>query len=184
MIVGYCRVSTQTQSLDSQLDQLRAAGALEIYAEKESGVKQDRAELARAIAALQPGDVLMVKCIDRLARSTLDLLNIIDRVAKAGAGFKSLQESWIDTTTPHGVMLLTVLGGIAQFERTLILARTEEGRKRAMARGIKFGPKQKLSPIQIIEAKRRIAEGETPSSIAPVLGVSRQTISRALGIIT
>ena len=182
MIRAYARVSTDGQSLDSQLDQLRAAGAVEIFSEKISGVKQDRAELARAIAALQPGDVLMVKCIDRLARSTLDLLAIVDKVAKAKAGFRSLQESWLDTTTPQGVMLLTVLGGIAQFERSLILSRTEDGKRRARERGVKFGPKPKLTPRQIIEARAKIEAGETFTGVAELFNVSRQTIMRAVGV--
>jgi len=183
MIVGYARCSSQSQSYDGQVEALRAAGAEIVHAEKESGVKQDRPELARAIESLKPGDVLMVKCIDRLARSTLDLLTLIERVGKAGAGFKSLQEAWIDTTTPHGLMILTVLGGVAAFERSLILSRTKAGRERAMARGVRFGPKPRLSPIQVAEARRRAAEGESPTHIAAVLGVSRQTVSRAVGAI-
>lgn len=183
MIIGYARVSGPSQNFDGQVEALRAAGAEVVYAEKESGVKQARPELARALAALKPGDVLMVKCIDRLARSTLDLLTLIEQVGKAGAGFRSLQEAWIDTTTPHGMMILTVIGGVAAFERSLILSRTAQGRERAMAKGIRFGPKPKLSPLQITEARRRVAEGETPTHIAALFGVSRQTISRALGAI-
>jgi DNA invertase Pin-like site-specific DNA recombinase len=121
MIRGYARCSTRDQSYEGQIEALRAAGAEQIYAEKESGAKSDRAELARAIADLQPADVLMVKCIDRLARSTLDLLTLIERVSKAGAGFRSLQEAWLDTSSPSGMMILTVLGGVAQFERSIIL---------------------------------------------------------------
>ena len=96
-------------------------------------------ELAKAIRRLEAGDVLVVTRLDRLARSTRDLLNILDAVAKAGASFKSLADAWADTTTPHGKLLLTVLGGLAEFERELIRARTDDGRKRAKARGVKFG---------------------------------------------
>ena len=181
MIVAYARVSTDSQSYDGQIEMLKAAGADAVFAEKISGVKQGRAELERAITSLKPGDVFMVKCVDRLARSTLDLLTLIERVTKAGAGFRSLQESWADTTTPQGVMLITIIGGIAQFERHLILSRTADGRRRAMERGTHFGPRPKLSPVQIAEARRRAAEGESPTHIAAVLGVSRQTVGRAIG---
>ena len=180
MIVGYARVSALSQNFDGQVELLRASGAEVVHAEKESGVKQGRPELERAIASLKPGDVLMVRCIDRLARSTLDLLTLIERVGKAGAMFKSLQEPWADTTTPHGMMILTVIGGVAAFERQIILKRTADGRKRAMAAGVRFGPKPRLSPIQIAEARRRAEAGETTSHLARLFAVSRQTINRAI----
>jgi DNA invertase Pin-like site-specific DNA recombinase len=104
-----------------------------------SGAKTDRPELAKLLRRLERDDVLMVTRLDRLARSTRDLLNILDVIAKAGAGFKSLGDAWADTTTPHGRLMLTVLGGLAEFERELILARTSDGRTRAKARGVKFG---------------------------------------------
>jgi DNA invertase Pin-like site-specific DNA recombinase len=109
--------------------------------------------------------------LDRLARSTRDLLNILDTVAKAGAGFRSLVDAWADTTTPHGRLMLTVLGGLAEFERELIRARTGEGRKRAMARGVKFGLPPKLSPHQRREAIARMRNGETQADIARTYGV-------------
>jgi DNA invertase Pin-like site-specific DNA recombinase len=104
--------------------------------------------------------------LDRLARSTMDLLNTLDAIAKAGAGFRSLADAWADTTTPHGKLMITILGGLAEFERSLIIARTGEGRARAMARGVRFGRKLKLSPFQIDEAKRRRDAGESHSEIA------------------
>jgi pimeloyl-ACP methyl ester carboxylesterase len=128
IIIGYARVSTDGQSLESQQSALTAAGAERVFAEKVSGAVTDRKALARAIAELGPGDCLLVTRLDRLARSTRDLLNVLDAVAKAGAGFRSLADSWADTTTPHGRLMLTVLGGLAEFERSLILARTSEGR--------------------------------------------------------
>ena len=137
MIVGYARVSTDGQSLEAQHAALKAAGATQIYSEKVSGAVTERKALARAIAELGPGDVLLVTRLDRLARSTRDLLNVLDAVAKAGAGFKSLADAWADTTTAHGRLMLTVLGGLAEFERELIRARTDEGRKRAQARGVR-----------------------------------------------
>src|ERR1700741_2720772 len=139
MIVGYARVSTDGQTLDAQQAALREAGAHQVFAEKISGAVTERKALARAIAALGPGDVLLVTQLDRLARSTRDLLNVLDAVANAGAGFRSLADTWADTTTPHGRLLLTVLGGLAEFERELIKARTGEGRKRAKDAGVKFG---------------------------------------------
>ena len=117
MIIGYARVSTDGQSVNAQQEALKAAGAEKIFSEKEPGTKTDRKALAKAVAALQDGDVLLVTRLDRLARSTRDLLNILDTIGKAGAMFKSLADSWADTTTPHGRLLLTILGGLAEFER-------------------------------------------------------------------
>src|SRR5256885_6166853 len=128
---GYARVSTNGQDLAAQVAELMAAGAAKVFKEKVSGAKTDRAELAKLIRRLEPGDVLVVTRLDRLARSTRDLLNVIDAVSTRGAGFKSLKDTWADTTTPHGRLMLTVLGGLAEFERELIRARTGEGRKRA-----------------------------------------------------
>jgi DNA invertase Pin-like site-specific DNA recombinase len=128
-IIGYARVSTDGQTADSQIATLKAAGAARIYRETASGAKAERKELARALKAIAAGDTLLVTRLDRLARSTRDLLNIIDAIAKAGAGFRSIADAWADTTTPHGRLMLTVLGGLAEFERELIRARTGEGRK-------------------------------------------------------
>jgi DNA invertase Pin-like site-specific DNA recombinase len=115
-VLGYARVSSEGQSLETQLDQLKQAGADKIYSEKISGAKaNNRKELARALKGLGPGDVLLVTRLDRLARSTLDLLTILDGIAKAGAGFKSLADTWADTTTAHGRLILTVLGGSGIF---------------------------------------------------------------------
>ena len=132
MIFGYARVSTDGQSVDAQVRQLRAAGCEKIYRETASGVKTDRSQLRRAIDKLAAGDVLMVTRLDRLARSTRDLLNTLASIAAKGAGFRSVNDAWADTTTAHGRLMLTVLGGLAEFERELIRARTGEGRRRAM----------------------------------------------------
>jgi DNA invertase Pin-like site-specific DNA recombinase len=178
MIVGYARVSTDGQTLDAQQAALTAAGAERVFAEKVSGAVTDRKALAKAIAALGVGDVLVVTRLDRLARSTRDLLNVLDVVAKAGAGFRSLADAWADTTTPHGRLMLTVLGGLAEFERELIKARTDEGRKRAQARGVRFGRKAKLTNHQRDEALARRAAGEALVDIARTFAVSHSTISR------
>jgi DNA invertase Pin-like site-specific DNA recombinase len=155
MIYGYARVSTDAQTLDAQCEALTAAGAVKVYSEKESGARTNRPALARVVAALDAGDVLLVTGLDRLARSTLDLLNVLDQVSKRKAGFRSLSDAWADTTTPHRRLMLTVLGGLAEFERSLILTRTGEGRARAMARGVRFGRKPKLTAHQIAEARKR-----------------------------
>ena len=141
MIVGYARVSTDGQTLDAQQAALKEAGATRVFAEKQSGAKTDRAALARCIASLEPGDTLLATKLDRLARSTRDLLNTLAAVAERGGSFRSLGDGWADTSTPHGKLMVTVLGGLAEFERHLILSRTAEGRSRARSRGIKFGRK-------------------------------------------
>ena len=159
-LIGYARVSTDGQSADAQVAELTAAGAKTVFQEKVSGAVSDRAALKRAVASVQAGDVLLVTRLDRLARSTRDLLNILDDVAKRGAGFRSLRDAWADTTTPHGRLMLTVLGGLAEFERELILARTGEGRQRARERGVRLGRKPKLTPHQRREALERRERGE------------------------
>ena len=178
MIKGYARVSTDGQTLEAQQEALRTAGAAQIFSEKQSGIKTDRASLARCLASLEPGDTVVVTKLDRLARSTRDLLNTLDAIAKAGAGFRSLGDGWADTSTPHGKLMITVLGGLAEFERHLILSRTNEGRVRAKARGVKFGRKPKLTKHQQVEALARIAHGETLTAIARSYNVSHMTISR------
>ena len=177
-IYGYARVSTDGQTLDAQREALQAAGAVRVFAEKETGTKTDRAALARAVAALEADDVLMVTKLDRLARSTRDLLNTMAAIGERRAGFKSLSDPWADTTTPHGKLMITVLGGLAEFERHLILSRTNEGRQRAQARGVKFGRKPKLTKHQRDEALARKQSGETLIDIAKSYNVSHMTISR------
>jgi DNA invertase Pin-like site-specific DNA recombinase len=179
MKYGYARVSTDGQSLDAQVRQLRAAGAEKVFRETASGARADRAQLRRALDQLDKGDVLMVTRLDRLARSTRDLLNMVETIAAKGAGFRSLNDAWADTTTAHGRLMLTVLGGLAEFERELIRARTGEGRERAKAKGVKMGPKFKLTDHQKREAiKRRDRDGETLAEIGRSYNVSGWTISR------
>jgi DNA invertase Pin-like site-specific DNA recombinase len=180
-IYGYARVSSDGQSLASQYGQLHTAGCAKKYAEKISGARRDRGALDKLLKQLQDGDVLMVTRLDRLARSTRDLLNILDAVGKAGAGFKSLGDAWADTTTPHGRLMLTVLGGLAEFERELILARTSDGRTRAKARGVKFGRPPCLTPHQRQEAMQRLTEGQSQADVARSYNVSQATISRLGG---
>ena len=178
-IYGYARVSTDGQTLDAQVAALTAAGAAPVFRETASGAKTDRRELAKALRALDAGDTLLVTRLDRLARSTRDLLNIIDTVAKAGAGFRSLGDAWADTTTPHGRLMLTVLGGLAEFERDLIRVRTGEGRVRAKARGVHMGRPPKLTAHQKREALKALADGTaTQADLARRFNLSQSTISR------
>jgi len=181
MIYGYARVSTDGQDLASQLAALKAAGAEKVFAEKKSGAKLNRRTLAAAIKALGPGDTLLVTRLDRLARSVRDLLNVLAQIAEVGASFKSLADTWADTTTPRGRLMLTVLGGLAEFERSLILARTSEGRKRAMANGIKFGRKPKLTQHQRAEALARREAGEPLTGMAGLFHPLRSAVKLGVG---
>ena len=159
MNIGHARVSTREQDLSSQLAELTTAGCAKVYREKASGARGDRAELAKVLRRLEPGDVLVVTRLDRLARSTRDLLNVLASITERGAGFRSLKDAWADTTTPHGRLMLTVLGGLAEFERELIRARTGEGRERAKAKGVRFGRPPKMTAHQRREAPKRDSSG-------------------------
>jgi len=177
-LLGYARVSTDGQSLAAQLDQLHSAGAFRVFRETASGAKADRAQLAKLLKDVEHGDVVIVTRLDRLARSTRDLLNVLAALAQRGAAFRSLGDAWADTTTPHGRLMLTVLAGLAEFERELIRARTGEGRARAKAEGRKMGRPHKLTPHQQREARERRDRGESLSSIARSYNVHHATIGR------
>jgi DNA invertase Pin-like site-specific DNA recombinase len=182
-IIGYARVSTDGQNGNGQIESLKAAGAHPILFEKESGARSDRPQLRKALEALGPGDTLLVPAIDRLARSTRDLLNIIHDATTRGANFKSLNEAWVDTSSPLGEFMLTVLGGVATLERHMIKRRTDEGRKRAKDDGIKFGRYSKsggfkLEPLQQKEALRMLAAGDSQARVARIFKVDQSTISR------
>src|SRR5271167_1941923 len=182
MIYGYARVSTDGQSVAAQVAALRKQGAGKVFREVASGAKTDRAQLRRLLGQLDSGDVLLVTRLDRLARSTRDLLNTLAAITERKAGFRSLGDAWADTTTSHGRLMLTVPGGLAEFERDLNRARTGEGRARAVARGVKMGRKPKLTPHQQKEAiKRRDRDGEPVREIARSYNVSHSTISRLAG---
>ena len=160
---------------------MTTAGAAKVFRETASGAKTDRPVLTRLLKRLEPGDTLLVTRLDRLARSTRDLLNVLATVSERRAAFKSLADTWADTTTPHGRLILTVLGGLAEFERELIRERTSEGRARARARGVHMGRPFKLTTYQRAEAIRRVAAGETMVDVARSFGVSHQTIMRLVG---
>jgi DNA invertase Pin-like site-specific DNA recombinase len=161
----------------ASLAALQAAGCVKVFKEKVTGARSDRPELAKMLKAVEPGYVVIVARLDRLARSTRDLLNVLDAIGKAGASFKSLADTWADTT-PQGRLMLTVLGGLAEFERSIIANRTGAGRERAKARGVKFGRPRKLNAHQRQEALARIDAGETLADIAKTFGVDATTIGR------
>jgi DNA invertase Pin-like site-specific DNA recombinase len=177
-ILGYARVSTQDQDFTGQLAALKAAGATAIYREKASGVRADRPQLAKLMAGLKQDDVVVVTKLDRLGRSTRELLELLDRIGKAGASLRSLGDPLWDTGSAQGRLLSTLLAAIAEFERELIRERTGEGRKRAQAAGVKFGRKRKLSDYQRAEAIRRRAAGERLADIAASYAVDTSMISR------
>jgi DNA invertase Pin-like site-specific DNA recombinase len=177
-IIGYARVSTQDQHLTGQLEALKAAGAATIYREKISGARADRPQLAKLMASLKAGDVVLVTKLDRLGRSTRELLDLIECIGKAGAAFRSIGHPLWDTSNSQGRLLSTLLAAIAEFERDLIKERTGDGRKRAMAKGVKFGRKPKLSDYQRNEAIKRRAAGETLAEIAKSYAVDISMISR------
>ena len=178
MKIGYARVSTAGQSTDGQVEQLKAAGCERVVQETASGAKTDRPMLAKLVASLRAGDILVVTRLDRLARSTIDLLTILKAIGDNKASFQSLAEQWADTTTAAGRLMLTILGGLAEFERELIKARTAEGRERAKGRGVRMGRKHKLTPHQQAEVRKRKAEGQSVRELGRSYNVSPNTISR------
>jgi DNA invertase Pin-like site-specific DNA recombinase len=169
-LIGYARVSTYGQTLDSQLEQLRAAGcsSRSIYREKATGARADRRELNRMLGKLAPGDVVTVTRIDRLARSTFDLFGIVKRIVDAKAQFCSLAEPWADTATSTGRLMIAVLGGLADVERDLIRTRTAEGRSRAKARGKHMGRRPSLNTGTAERGH------QTPRAGRYVAGIGRQ----------
>src|ERR1700710_550238 len=183
MKYGYARVSTDGQSVQAQVRQLTKAGCKKVFRETASGAKTDRTQLRKALDQLDGGDVLMVTRLDRLARSTRGLLNTLAAIADRKAGFRSLGDTWANTTSAHGRLMLTVLGGLAEFERDLIRTRTGEGRERAKARGVKMGRPPKMTPHQVKEALRRREAGEPMREIAKSFNVSHSTISRLVDVI-
>ena len=166
MIYGYARVSTDAQDLASQLAQLKAAGCEKVFREKITGTTADRPQLKKLMAALAPGDVVIIPAVDRLSRDTTDLMVIARDMQRAGAGLRSLAEPVLDTTGDFAELVLAMLGVAAKLERRRIAERTARGRADAKAKGVKFGRKPKLTPHQQREARERVAAGETQRSVA------------------
>jgi DNA invertase Pin-like site-specific DNA recombinase len=178
MRIGYARVSTLDQKLDLQTQALREAGCKKIFREKISGASRERPELNRMLDQIREGDTVVVWKLDRLARSTRDLLDTMETIREAGGKFQSLSEPWADTTSHAGKMIMTVFAGIAEFERDLIRERTGAGRVAAQKRGVRFGRPRKLNPDQAKLAKRLLDEGKLVSEIAQTFGVHVATIYR------
>ena len=180
MRYGYARVSSNTQDYAAQVEALKAAGCERIFSEKASGKSSNgRPEFAKLMKAV-PGDVIVVAKLDRLARSSRDLHNILHELQEIGCGFVSLGESWCDTTTEVGRLMLTIMGGIAEFERGLIRKRCEEGIERAKAKGKKFGRPTALDHGQRRRIAERYAAGETMAELAREYECGEATIWRAL----
>jgi DNA invertase Pin-like site-specific DNA recombinase len=180
MLIGYARVSTGDQDLTGQRSALKEVGCKRIYEEKVSGARRGRPELVRMLDQLRGGDVVVVSRLDRLARSTRDLLEIAEQLKEAEAGLRSLHEPWADTTSPGGRMVLTIFAGIAEFERELIQERTRAGRTAAQARGVRFGRPPKLTADRIALARRLVGEGTSVPDASKILNVHRATLYRAL----
>ncbi|WP_010304095.1 recombinase family protein [Candidatus Odyssella thessalonicensis] len=180
MKIGYARVSTDDQDLTFQLQVLKEAGCKKIYQEKVSGAHMKRPELEKMLEQLRENDTIIVWRLDRLARSTRNLLEITDKLHHVGAHFRSLCEPWADTTSHAGRMVMTVFTGIAEFERELIKERTSTGRSLAKKRGVKFGRPSKLNSEQKSLMKRLLSEGESIKSIAKTLNTHPSTIYRNL----
>ena len=180
MRLGYARVSTDEQSLENQCQRLSAAQCEKLFEEKISGAARHRPQLEKLIEHLRKGDVLVVTRLDRLARSTSELLRTAERITEKKAGLQSLDEPWADTTSPSGRMIMTVFAGIAEFERTLILSRTQEGRLAAQARGVAFGRPKKMPPDQQQLARDLVRDGKSISAVARTFNVHPATIYRVL----
>ena len=182
MKIGYARVSTTDQNLDLQLTALKEAGCSRIFQEKISGAKKDRPELHRLLDQLRAGDVVVVWKLDRLARSTNHLLELVEYIRMAEASFCSLSDPWADTTSHAGKMIMTVFAGIAEFERDLIRERTSAGRIAAKQRGIRFGRPKKMNEEQKLLAKRLLEENKSVSEIAKTFNVHKATIYRLTNV--
>lgn len=178
MLIGYARVSTTGQNLESQIEHLQNEACDTIFQEKLTGFDRRRPQLEKMLGGLQPGDTLIVTSLDRLARSTHDLFVITRKIEAAGASFRSLREPWADTTSSMGKFLLTVFAGLSELERNLINERTDEGRTSAKKRGVKFGRKTKLTPHQQNQVRSMLKDGQSIRAIARHFNVGVATIDR------
>lgn len=178
MLIGYARVSTTGQKLETQIEQLKNAGCERIYQEKRTGYDRKRVQLEKMLKDIKPNDTLIVTSLDRLARSTHDLFEITKILDATDTHFKSLREPWADTTSPMGKFLLTVFAGLSELERNLIKDRTEEGRQSARKRGVKFGRKPKLTTHQQTEVAKMLKQGQSIRAVARHFNVGVATIDR------
>lgn len=180
MLLGYARVSTDDQDLALQRALLKDAGCRRIFEEKVSGAMRDRPQLTRLLDHIRDQDVLVVTRLDRLARSTRDLLEVAELLRDTGAGLRSIGEPWADTTSAAGRMVLTVFAGMAEFERALIHQRTSSGRDAAIKRGVPFGRRRKLTTDQVALGRRLVDEGSSARQVAKMFRVHVATLYRAL----
>ncbi len=179
MIYGYARVSTEDQKADLQINALKKAECDYVYTDTISGSVKKRPELNRCLETLRPGDTLIVWKLDRLGRSLSHLVEVLSDLQKRGIAFRSLTEA-IDTETAAGRLMGHILGALAEFERTLIVERTQAGLKAAKKRGIKLGRKPSLSEDQRKHARELLDKGESPMAVAKLLNVCRATLYNSL----
>lgn len=181
--IGYARVSTKEQNLDSQINDLKQAGCETIYSEKMSGAKTDRPELDKCLEALKKGDTLIVWRIDRLGRSMIHLVNVVNDLGKRGINFKSINDGAIDTTSASGELVFNIFASMAQFERRLIQERTQAGLKAARARGNKGGRKPVLADDPKVKTAKKMHTDKDLSiaEICKTLKISRATFYRYIG---
>ncbi|QDG94590.1 recombinase family protein (plasmid) [Rhizobium sp. NIBRBAC000502774] len=184
MIYGYARVSTEGQDLAYQLQKLEAAGCDRIFQEKRSGKNTtDRPQLNKLLKTLKAGDQVLATVTDRIARDPLDMLNILNTVKGAGAGLKLLDEPFIDTTSEMSDLIMFIIGWAAKWQRRWILENTANGRALAKERGVKFGRKPKLTPVQQADVIKRLKSGEPIRDILRIYRISYSTILRIRGAI-
>ena len=180
MLIGYARVSNQEQDTEAQIAALENAKCELIFKEKASGARWDRPELHRLLGQLRKGDVLVVWKLDRLSRSLKDLLTLMEKISRAGAGFQSLTEA-IDTTTPGGRMMMQIVGSFAEFERAMLRERTRNGLEAARKQGRSGGRPPKLGDDQKQEIVHLVSSGKkTAAEAARLFGVHPSTVSRLL----
>ncbi|RVT59056.1 recombinase family protein [Niallia taxi] len=182
--IGYMRISTnkEEQKFDRQEAQLKALGCQVIFADRMSGAKRDRPELNKMLSELQAGDTVHIVAIDRLSRSTKDLLEIVEAIKTAGASLKSINDTWLDTTSnnPMSDFLLTVMGALGQMERQMIQQRVREGVKVAQAKGVTFG-RPKKNKNKVAYAIELYNTGQhTVKEITDITGVSKATLYRKI----
>lgn len=180
MIIGYARVSTVEQNLDRQLDTLNENGAEKIFTEKATGKKADRPELLRMMEHLRDGDVVIVSELTRLSRSTQDLFAIVEQVQAKGANIRSLKETWLDTTTPHGKLMFTIFAGLSQFEADLTAQRTREGLAAARARGRVGGRPKTAADRSSMALKMYDSKDFTVGEICTSCHIGKSTLYRLL----
>jgi len=175
--IGYARVSTTGQNLEAQLEQLEAAGCDRVYQEKASGAKADRPELAAMLDYARQGDTVVVCKLDRIARSTAHLLSIVDSLQKKGVAFKVLNNSSLDTSSPTGALMLSILGAIGQFEREMMLERQREGIEQAKKAGAYKGRKP-TAKAQAKKVMELLGQGKTKQAVADSLKIGVASVYR------